>query len=315
MIKIYARATDIGEKAYSAVVDGLDLDRRIFTEEFHGADGFTENIIELDNPRTASLILDGHYGSGNADLYIHAVENGRMPSGLVREAFESSDSVLLETNHGKGVGNHKETLSEAYVEVRKTGDVNEIVTIINAFLSAQEPPTNKYFDTAIKNNGWHIKKELFEVPVKPTYIITEGALYGVPTFIESGIGAIRHAVEVHNLDLQSVGGAGTITRSPTNVYLFQYPGDAENMKHILSANGVTSVFALNKRKNMITPHFFDDRQKNGVINDARNLSNKTAEQYEAITIHDMQDSIIANVLAGKDKEATQLTQLFSEGKR
>lgn len=314
MIKIYARTTDIGEKAYSAVVDGLDLDRRIFTEEFHSADGFTENVIELDNPLTASLILDGHYGSGNADLYIHAVENGRMPSGLVREAFELSDSVLLETNHGKGVGNRKETISEAYVEVRNANDVGGIVPLIKKFLDAHEPHKNKYFDTAIKNNGWHIKKELFEVPVKPTYIITEGALYGVPTFIESGIGAIKHAVEVHNLDIQSVGGPNTITGSPTNVYLFQYPRDAESMKHILSANGITSVFALNKRKNMITPHFFDDKQKNGVINGARNLPNKITEQYEAITIKDMQDSIIANVLAGKDKEATQLTQLFSEGK-
>ncbi|MCK5233572.1 MAG: hypothetical protein KAJ91_02030 [Candidatus Aenigmarchaeota archaeon] len=312
MIKIYARPTEIGQKAYSAVVDGLDLDKRIFTEEHHNADGFTENIIELNDPRTASLILDGHYGSGNADLYIHAVENGRMPSGLVHEAFKSSDSVLLETNHGNGIGNQKELLNESYVEVRKTDDVTEITTIITAFLNAQEPPTNKYFDAAVKNNGWHIEKKLFEVPVKPTYIITEGSLYGVPHFIESGIDAIRHAVEVHNFDIQSVGSASTITGSPANVYLFQYSSDAKKIKHILSANGIPSIFSLNKRKNMITPHFFDDNEKNGAINGASNLPNKVAKQYEALTIKEMQDSIIANVLADKDKEAAQLTQLYSE---
>ena len=127
MITIYARSTEIGEEAYSAVVNGLDLDGRIFTEEPYTVEGFAENTIELDASRTASFILDGHNGSENADLYIHAVENGRMPSGLVRAAFASSDSVLLETNHGKSAGNYKESLNEAYVKVRKTDDSKHCV--------------------------------------------------------------------------------------------------------------------------------------------------------------------------------------------
>ncbi len=260
MIKIYARSTKIGQKAYSAVVEGLDLHGRIFTEEVYGADGFTENLIELDSPRTASFILDGHYGSGNADLYVHAAEKGRMPSGLVRTAF-NADSVLLETNHGESVGNKKEILNEAYVVVRKTDDVNGIVKLINDFLDAEEPPENREFYTAIKNGGRHIKKEMFEVPAKPTYIIAEGARYGVPQFIESGIDAIKRAVDVYNLDIRGDGSPGTIAISPANSYLFQYFRDAKKIEHILKEMGVTSVFAMNKRKNMIIPHFLDDRQK------------------------------------------------------
>lgn len=82
MIKIYARSTRIGEEAYSAVA-------ALGTEKAYGAEGFIPKYIEITDPRAASFILDGHIGSGNAKVYIHAAEDKRMPPGLVRAAFKS----------------------------------------------------------------------------------------------------------------------------------------------------------------------------------------------------------------------------------
>lgn len=135
----------------------------------------------------------------------------------------------------------------------------------------------------------------------------------MPQYIESGIDALRNAVEAHNLDIQSVGAPDTI-KSNQNLYLFQYPRDAENNKSRLNAKGVDYALAMTKRKNFIAPHFLDDKEKNSIVNGAVKLQNKiTGISPEGLNY--MKNSIIANILAGKYKEARELTRLYSEGQR